>query len=235
MAGAQTRCRAAEPEATRLQTSVLARSEARVLRWLAERLPAGVGPDLLTALALAGTAVTGASYWLARFTPLALVPATLGLAINWFGDSLDGTVARLRHQERPRYGYYVDHVADAIGAVLVLGGLALSGAMRPPIAAALLIAYLLLCIEAYLATYSLRQFQMSFFGVGPTELRILLAAGNVTLWLHPRVTAFGYTGTIFDIGGAVGAAGLAATFVYAVVRHARALAAAERRDRKSVV
>jgi phosphatidylglycerophosphate synthase len=214
-------------DAVRLQHSMLAKLEKRTLIWLAERMPAAINSDHLTILALAAMVGAGLSYWLARWTPAGLILVIVFLAINWFGDSLDGTLARVRRCPRPRYGYYVDHVVDAIGAVALFGGLALSGYMSAPVAAVLLITYFLLCLEVYLATHSLGEFQMSFFGMGPTELRILLAIGNVALLVHPMATIFGYTFKLFDVGGVVGAIGLAATFVYSAIRHTRALYRAE--------
>jgi phosphatidylglycerophosphate synthase len=214
-------------DATRVQQSVLATIEKRTLIWLAERLPAGVTSDHLTALALLAMLGVGLSYWLARMTPVGLVLASVCLAVNWFGDSLDGTLARVRRQQRPRYGYYVDHVVDAVGALFLFGGLALSGLMSAPVAAALLIVYFLLCIEIYLATHSLGEFHMSFFGFGPTELRILLAVGNLAVFLHPEASIAGHIFRLFDVGGVVGAAGLGITFIYAAIRHTRALYRAE--------
>jgi phosphatidylglycerophosphate synthase len=145
------------------------------------------------------------------------------LAINWFGDSLDGTLARVRQQPRPRYGYYVDHVVDAIGAMCLFGGMAASGFMSAPVAAVLLIAYFLLCLEVYLATVSLGEFRMSFFGVGPTELRIVLALGNIALLVHPTAVVAGHTFKLFDVGGVIGAAGLLATFLFSAARNTRTL------------
>lgn len=214
-------------EATRIQESVLTRLEKRTLRWLAVRMPAYINSDHLTGLALVAMIGVGASYWLSSWTPVGLVLATILLAVNWFGDSLDGTLARVRQHQRPRYGYYVDHVVDVVGVLFLFGGLALSGLMSPPIALALLLAYFLVSLEVYLATHSLGRFQMSFFGFGPTELRILLAAGNAAVFFNPSATAFGTTLTLFDAGGLIGAVGLAATFIYSAVRNTRLLYRAE--------
>jgi phosphatidylglycerophosphate synthase len=214
-------------EAARLQTSVLAAAERRTLLWLAERMPARVHSDHLTMLALAAMAGAGLSYWLARTDTVGLVLATVCLAANWFGDSLDGTLARVRRQPRPRYGYYVDHVVDVVGTLFLLGGLALSGYMSVAVSAALLVAYYLVCLEVYLATHSLGQFRMSFLGIGPTELRIVMAIGNVALIVHPNASLGGHTFRLFDVGGVVAATGLAGTFVYSSYRNTRALYAAE--------
>jgi archaetidylinositol phosphate synthase len=114
----------------------------------------------------------GCSYWYSHESRAGLVLANLFLILNWFGDSLGGTLARVCNQPRPRYGFYVDHMLDACGSVFVFGGLALSGYMNPRIAAALLVAYLLLSIEAYLATYTVGTFQLSFAAFGPAELDV---------------------------------------------------------------
>jgi len=156
------------------------------------------------------------------------VSAFVGCLVpNWFGDSLDGTVARVRQHERPRYGFYVDHVVDAAGAVFLLGGLGLSGYMSPLVALALLVAYLLLLVETFLATCTLGTFTMSYFGIGPTELRILLAIGNLVLLVHPRAEIFGRQYLLFDAGGAIAAGGMVLTLIVAVTRHTRALYLAE--------
>ena len=216
-------------DATRVLTSVLAPLEKRCLIWLAHRMPRSVNSDHLTALALVAMLAAGLSYWLSRVTPMGLWLVNLSLALNWFGDSLDGTLARVRQQQRPRYGFYVDHVVDAFGAAFLLGGLALSGHMHPYIALGVLVAYLMLCVETFLATYCVGTFKMSYFKVGPTELRILLAIGNVMLLVRPEVTILGRGYALFDVGGIVAAIGLLATLVVAAVSNTRALYRAEPR------
>jgi len=214
-------------QAVRDLTSVLAPLEKRCLIWMAERMPASINSDHLTGLALAAMVGAGASYWLARATPLGLPLAIVCLALNWFGDSLDGTLARVRQQQRPRYGFYVDHVVDALGALCLVGGLGLSGYMSPAVAAALLITYFLLCIEVFLATHTRGTFTMSFFKIGPTELRILLSIGSLVLLVRSTSTIFGHTFLLFDVGGAIGAAGLLVTFFVSAIRNTRALYLAE--------
>src|SRR6476660_3975839 len=114
-------------ESRRVLTSWLAPVEKRCLVWIAGRMPLWINSDHLTALALVSMIGCGASYWLARFDPMGIWLAIGCLALNWFGDSLDGTLARVRQQQRPRYGFYVDHVVDALGAVCLFGGMGLSG------------------------------------------------------------------------------------------------------------
>jgi phosphatidylglycerophosphate synthase len=210
-------------DATRILSSVLASSERRVLRYLALRMPRRINSDHLTVLALVAMAGAGASYWMSSVTPVGLWLATAFLALNWFGDSLDGTLARVRQHQRPRYGYYVDHVVDAAGAMFLFGGLALSGYMHPLVAMGLLVAYLALSVEVYLAAHVLGEFRITYFQMGPTELRILLAIGSLCLMVKPLVTLFGHPYRLFDVGGVVGIVGLGFTLLVTVVRHTRTL------------
>ena len=208
--------------------SLLAGVERRLLIWMAHRLPSWMHSDHLTVLALVGMALAACGYASAWRDPRALGAVVVGLAVNWFGDSLDGTLARVRGAERPRYGFYVDHVVDIVGATLLFGGLALSPLMSPVIALALLAAYLLLSAEVYLATAVRGVFQMSFAGVGPTELRILLAIGTAAVFARAPWPAGGGW-TPFDIGGLIAAGGLLAVALVNAARNTRALALAEPR------
>jgi len=213
----------------RVNQGLLAAAEKRLLIRIAERLPGWIHSDLLTMLALGAMALSGAGFALARLDARALWLVIAGLAINWFGDSLDGTLARVRHVERPLYGYYIDHALDIAGTALLVGGLALSGFMTPIVALATLTTYLMVAGEVYLATAAGRDFKMSVGGVGPTELRIILAIGALALFRDPHVT-IGEIGRfrVFDVGGVIASAGLLGTFCVAVIRNGRALAAAER-------
>jgi phosphatidylglycerophosphate synthase len=210
-----------------VHTSVLASVEKRLLIWLALHLPRWVTSDHLTVLALLAMVGAGLSFWLARVSPIGLYLVVVCLAVNWFGDSLDGTVARVRDQQRPRYGFYVDHVVDAIGTASLLAGLGLSGYMTPIVAAVLAAAYMMLLSEVFLATHSVGRFTMSYFRVGPTELRILLAVGALTLLVRPMASILGRQYLLFDIGGAVAAAGLLGTFLWSAAINTRTLYRAE--------
>jgi phosphatidylglycerophosphate synthase len=216
--------------AERAHTSILANGEKRLLIWLAGRMPRWVTSDGLTMLGFVAMLLAGLSYWLARFNDAGLLLVILWLAVNWFGDSLDGTLARVRHQPRPRYGFYVDHVVDTFGALFLLGGLALSGYITPLVAAAILLAYYIISIEVYLATYALGTFHMSFGGLGPTELRILLAIGNLWLYFTPRppvVFVLGAEHKLLDVGGVIAAAGMVLFACVSAARHTRDLYRAE--------
>jgi archaetidylinositol phosphate synthase len=219
--------------ADRAQQSFLAAIEKKCLLWIAARLPRWVTSDLLTALSLVAMLGAGTSYWMARTERVGLLLVIVWLAVNWFGDSLDGTLARVRNQQRPRYGFYVDHIADTFGALFLLGGLALSGYMSLLVAAGLLLAYYMLSIEVFLATYTVGTFHMSFGGFGPTELRILLSVGNLALYLHrvvPMVRVLGGEYRLFDVGGVIAMIGMLLMMIAAAVKHIGMLYRAEPLD-----
>jgi phosphatidylglycerophosphate synthase len=216
-------------DADRRQLSMLASAEKKTLVWLAQRMPRWVNSDHLTMIGFLSMFAAGLGYWAARWDRRALLAVIAALIVNWFGDSLDGTLARVRNRLRPRYGFYVDHVTDAIGTFFLMGGLALSGYMSPFIALGLLIGFLLLSIEVYLATYTLGKFHLSFWSFGPTELRVLLCIGNLALYLRgPMAKIAGREFLLFDIGGVCGIVGMGAMLIWASVRHTRQLYQEER-------
>lgn len=206
--------------ATRVQVSFVTAAEKRVLAWFAARMPAWVNSDHLTMLGFAAQIMVGVSYALSRYNRQWLLWAVLFLALNWFGDSLDGTVARFRNRQRPRYGFYVDHVIDAIGSTALMVGLGLSSYMTPIVAMGLLVAFLLLAIETYLATYTLGKFHLSFFNLGPTEIRIILAIGNIALYVRgPWSHIAGHKFLLFDVGAVIAIVGMGTMFLYAAIKH----------------
>ena len=215
--------RQAFKDAKRIQESVTSGVERRILLWLATRIPARINSDHLTLLGFAAMFLAGGSYAWARWNRAGLLLATLCLALNWLGDSLDGTLARVRNQQRPRYGFYVDHMIDSIGAVFLMGGLAISTYIDWRVAMGMLIAFLLLSIESYLTTYTLGIFRLSFAKFGPTEIRILLGAGNVAQWLHPNATVPGFPWRMFDFGGVVAVCGLSMMMIVSAIWHTREL------------
>lgn len=214
--------------ATRVQQAVSAPVERRVLNWLVCRTPDRVSPDQLTALGFAAQLLAGLSYALARWNKYALLLVMLFIAVNWLGDSLDGTLARYRRRLRPRYGFYVDHMVDTFGALFLSAGMAASGYMHWQIAAAMLIAFLMLSIETYLAAYTVHEFRLSHGLFGPTELRIILVAGTITLLFHPSARLFGHNFLLFDVGGTVATAGMLGMAVVAAIRHTAKLYSEER-------
>ena len=209
----------------REHNSVLAASEKRLLVRMAGRLPAWINSDHLTFIGAVAMLGIGACYWAGGAALWMVIPL---LAINWFGDSLDGTLARVRKQERPRYGYYVDHVLDAIGFACLFGGLMLGGHMTPVIGLAFLAAYYLLIAEISMATHARGRFKMAFMKVGPTELRIILAAGTIQLMRSDFIRVAGHEWLLFDVGGLVAAAGVLVAFATAAVRNGVALYNEER-------
>src|SRR3989475_9656418 len=195
-------------EAKRRQESFLAPLERRCLLWLAVHAPAWLNSDHLTSLGLAALAGAGLGYWWGQSSPLGLYAVIVCLALNWLGDSLDGTLARVRNRQRPRYGFYVDHVVDSFGAIFLIGGLGMSGYMTGTVAMVLIIAYFLLAIEIYLATYTIGVFRLSFGVWGPTELRIVLAIGSFVLLYKPIVTVAGRQYLLCDVSGVIAIIGL---------------------------
>ena len=215
-------------DAGREQESLFAPIEKRVLTRMALAAPRWLNSDHLTFLGFVAMFFAGLSYWLARWNRYMLLVVILWLAVNWLGDSLDGTLARVRNRQRPRYGFYVDHMSDAFGTFFLVGGIGLSGYMSPPVAALLLIAYFLLSIQAYLATYAIGKFQLSYWKFSPTELRILLAAGNLALLRWPTGSVFGHRFPLFDVGGVAGIAGMWVMVIVSSVRNTAALYKSEK-------
>ncbi|HXV60277.1 MAG TPA: CDP-alcohol phosphatidyltransferase family protein [Vicinamibacteria bacterium] len=216
-----------EADITRDLGSVLSGVEKRFLVWMAGRLPAPINSDHLTVLGLVGMIGAGASFWAAAIEPLALVGVVLFLFVNWFGDSLDGTLARVRGCQRPKYGYYVDHVVDVFGAFFLLGGLALSGYMSPVVAFGLMVVYLMVVSEIYLAAYAVGTFRIHFLRLGPTELRILFSIGTLYLLVGTHTTIRGKDYLLFDVGGICAIVGLFVTLLASVMRNTLHLYRAE--------
>jgi archaetidylinositol phosphate synthase len=205
--------------ARRINQSLTASLEKRLLLWLATHSPAWLTSDQLTLLGLTAQICAGIGYALARFNRRALLLVILCIVLNWLGDSLDGTLARVRKQQRPRFGFYVDHMVDLFGTLALMAGLACSGFLHWPIAIAMLIAFLLLSAESYLATYALASFQLSQGLFGPTELRLLLIAGNLALLRSPYSHLFGHTVLLFDLGGVIATLCMFATALVITARH----------------
>jgi phosphatidylglycerophosphate synthase len=214
--------------AERVQKTLVTGVEKKVLLWLARRMPPWTNSDHLTMVGLVAQLLVGVSYALAAYDNRWLFGAIGFLALNWFGDSLDGTLARVRNRQRPRYGFYVDHIIDSFGAVFLCGGLALSTYMTPMVAMILLTAFLLLSIETYLATYCLGKFNLGHFLLGPTEIRLILGIGTIALLWKPHVHLLGTLYPLFDIGGLIASAGMFFMLVVAAIRHTITLYREER-------
>jgi archaetidylinositol phosphate synthase len=204
----------------REHTSVLAASEKRLLIRMAGALPGWVNSDHLTFVGAVAMLGVGACFWVGGPALYGVIPL---LALNWFGDSLDGTLARVRRQERPRYGYYVDHVLDAVGFGALFGGLMLGRHMSLTMGLGFLAAYYLLVVEISLATHARGTFKLAFFKIGPTELRILLAIGTLQLMRSDLVHIGGRQWLLFDVGAAVASAGFLVAFAAGAIRNGLAL------------
>jgi archaetidylinositol phosphate synthase len=205
--------------ARRINQALTATLERRALQWMAQRLPPWVSSDHLTLLGFAAQIAAGIAYALARYNRYALLLVVICIAVNWFGDSLDGTLARVRAQQRPRYGFYVDHMVDVFGSVALMCGLACSSMVHWQVAIAMLIAFLLLSSESYLATYTLSEFHLSQGIFGPTEIRLLLIVGTLALLHSPYSTVFGHRMLLFDLGGTIATVCMVALALALTVRH----------------
>src|SRR6267142_1283776 len=215
-------------DAKREQTSVLAPLERAALRGLARRMPAFVNSDHLSLLGLVSMFLAGVGYALSRQNPLMLHLVNLFIFLNWFGDSLDGTLARYRDRQRPRYGFYVDHIIDTFGTMFLIFGLALSGYMTERVAAAVLVVFLMLAINSYLAAYALRVFKISHGKLGPTEIRLVLIIGNLVLLHSAHARIFGHRFLLFDIGGVVSIAIMGTMLVFSSIKNTHTLYQMER-------
>ena len=217
-----------EFKTVRVHKAITADAERRLLIRIAQRLPAAVNSDHLTSAGAAALLGVGACYWAGGAALWLVIPL---LVVNWFGDSLDGTLARVRNRQRPRYGYYVDHVLDAVGFACLFGGLMLGGHMSLTLGFAFLAAYYLLVVEISLATHARGTFKLAFFKIGPTELRILLAIGTLQLMRSDVVSLLGHRWLLFDLGAAVAIAGFLVAFAAGAIRNGVALYNEERLPR----
>jgi phosphatidylglycerophosphate synthase len=182
-----------------VQTSVLARIEKKSLIWLANRMPGWVTPDMLTYLGLLAMAWIGLCYYLAKRHWIFLILASVGFAVNWFGDSLDGTLARVRKKERPFYGFYLDHLVDAFGITLVILGISYSRLVHHPFPLLVLAFFLIASINTYLATHAMNIFKISYLSLSTTEARIVLSIFNIILIFYQEINLFGVRIFLFDI------------------------------------
>jgi len=205
--------------ATRIHQSLTASAEKRILHWLAAHSPRWLTSDQLTLLGFIAQLAAGLAYAASAHHRLALLAVNAFILLNWLGDSLDGTLARVRNQQRPRYGFYVDHMVDLFGALALMSGLAVSGLLHWPTAIALLVAFLLLSAESYLATYTLHRFELSQGPFGPTELRVLLVLGNLALLRSPYAHILGHRVLLFDLAGIIAAAAMFALATVLTLRH----------------
>lgn len=184
-------------DAVRIQTSVLNALEKKVLVWLAERQPRWVTSDMLTYLGTFGAVVIAAGYVLASRNVNFLWLSSLGFIINWYGDSLDGTLARVRKTQRPIYGYYLDHTIDAINEVMIFVGVGLSGLMHLEIALMALVMYLLMTINVSINAHLKKEFKLTYASMGPTEFRIIMIIINTLFVTISPLREFSHSFLIF--------------------------------------
>lgn len=184
---------------SRIQQNFLAERERTILFWLCGRMPRWVTPDMLTCVGLVGAVMIFVGYTASNYGSAWLFLAILGYAVQWFGDSLDGSLARYRRIERPSYGYFIDHSCDGLTNLLILGGMGLSPFVTMDIAMIALAGYFLLSIHAFLSARVLGELKLSYLAAGPTELRFMLIA--LTVMMMVLGTAPGVFGTIsgFDV------------------------------------
>jgi archaetidylinositol phosphate synthase len=213
-------------DAPREKTFLLAGVESRILTWIARRLPRTLHPDHMTALGVLAALGIAAAYALSNQSPLWLWAASALLVVHWLGDSLDGTLARVRGIERPRYGYYLDHLVDALATALIGIGLGLSPHMLLATGLLIVIAYLVLSINTYLETSVFGTFSLGYGRFGPTEARIALIAVNaaMALGLGLSVDVLGIHATLLDAVGLAAAGGMLGALLVRAARNLRRLA-----------
>jgi archaetidylinositol phosphate synthase len=201
----------------RINLILLGPFERRVLPWMAHHLPRWVTPDHMTYLGGYSAFLVGIAYWLTTFSYDWLWLASAGLVLNWVGDSLDGTLARVRHIERERYGFFVDHYSDTIAASFVCLGMGVSPIMDLRIALGLMVAYFAMMTLVYLVTLSRDVFKISFAGVGPTEIRLVIIICNTIVWYfkNPHILMLGLSLTLYDWMGLGVATVLVGTYLVA--------------------
>jgi archaetidylinositol phosphate synthase len=210
---------------SRIQTNVLACGERKLLDAICRRLPEWVTPDQLTAVGVLGAVVSAVGYAASNLNPYFLFLASLGLVVNWFGDSLDGSLARYREAERHRYGFFVDNSMDAVSIVTICVGLGLSPYVGMPPALFCLVGYLLLGNYVFLSNHVTGAIRLSYLGCGPTELRLLFIVFNFALFLIGPVS-LRVMGQVFSLHSvSVGATGLVlfGVFIVSVYRTAAEL------------
>ena len=210
----------------RINDILLGPIERPALQCFAAHMPDWVMPDHLTLLGTLGAILIFISYWLTNFDPAFLWLASVGFFVNWFGDSLDGTLARYREIQRPKYGFFVDHIVDAFNEALIFLGFGLSPYIRFEIASLLFIGYLMMSVLVYVRTCVKGEFVISYAGLGPTEMRVLAIIANILLYFfgNPSLTVAGVAFSVFDLVGFTIALALFAVFIISSYSQARELA-----------
>ena len=207
-------------QSARIQTSLLNPSEKVILRALARRIPLFVTSDQLTALGVLGAVIVLVGYALTTYSPAWLWLANAGFFINWFGDSLDGTLARFRNQQRPLYGFYIDHNLDCVCAFLMVLGAGMSAYMSLTVALLIIVPYFMLDVFVMINAHLKNEFQLTFAKLGPTELRLIIIMVNVCFYFSPTLRNLSYPVSVFGHSHTLHAldfAGIAISFVLFVL------------------
>ena len=216
-------------QSVRIQTSLLNAAEKKVLVWIASRLPRWVSSDMMTLVGTLGAVVVATGYALSNWSIHWLHLASLGFVINWFGDSLDGSIARVRNQQRPVYGFFLDHNIDCINEMLMFGGVGLSPLMNGSITLIVLALYLMLSVSVYINAHLKNEFRLTYGGLGPTELRLIVIIVNTLFATIPALCSFrwtlslskGFSLSLMDITGIVIALVLAVFYLVSLIRDGR--------------
>ena len=213
-------------QAQRIQTSLINAAERKALVWLAERQPRWVTSDMLTIVGVVGAFLTGLGFYLTIYNINWLWLSSAGLIINWYGDSLDGTLARVRNHQRPIYGYYIDHTVDCINEAFMFVGAGLSPLVNLNLTLAAFILYLFLTINVSINAHLKSEFRLTYAKLGPTEFRLIIVIANTVLIASPSLAAatyslFGFSLTLLDIVAVIVIALLAAIYLVTFLSDAR--------------
>ena len=206
-----------QEQSTRIQTSVLAALEKRVLVWLAQRQPRWMTSDMLTAIGVVGALVVAVGYVLSNYHMGWLWLSSLGFAINWYGDSLDGTLARVRGTQRPIYGFYLDHNIDGVTMAIMCVGAGLSTLLNLYVAMAVLVVYLQLSISVYINAHLKGEFKLTYAGMGPTEFRLVMIGVNTLFAVVAPLREWAVRFTIFNMPVTFGAFDIVGVVILAVL------------------
>ena len=217
---------------SRVNRILLGPLERPALKWLAEHMPRWMTPDILTGIGFLGAVLIAISYYLTNYNPAFLWLASFGFVVNWFGDSLDGTLARFRHIERPRYGFFLDHTLDSASETIIFIGLGLSPYVNLDLAFLALIGYLLLSIFVFISTYVSGEFKISYGRFGPTEIRAVAILANTLIFFmgNPVVQILNWNIQLYDLLLGFITVVLYSIFIVSTILRARQLNEMEKRD-----
>ena len=217
---------------SRVNRILLGPLERPALKWLAEHMPRWMTPDILTGIGFLGAVIIAVSYYLTNYNPAYLWLASFGFVVNWFGDSLDGSLARFRHIERPRYGFFLDHTLDSASETVIFIGLGLSPYVNLDLAFLALVGYLLLSIFVFISTYVSGEFKISYGRFGPTEIRAVAILANTVIFFlgNPTLHILNWNVQLYNLLLGFVTVVLYTIFVVSTILRARQLNEMEKRD-----